>query len=499
MRARRHHHPWLVTAVRGGALTAALLTAPAASAADVTTSVADGVTMITRTTATPMVVRVLKVNLGAPGVHLGGTTSAQRKRTTSSYAKLVGAAAATNGDFFSYATYRTTGLAAGNGVKWADTQDDSTSANLAFDDAGRVETFDAGRTLVFDPTWMKGVVSGHPQLVNNGVTLATNPGSSACTSRNPRSAVGLSQDKKTLYLAVVDGRSSTSAGMTCTEVAALMKGFGAFEAFNLDGGGSSTMYLRGRGVVNRPSDGSERVVANHLAIYAPRLGSVGSVRGLVYAAPDPMKPLAKASVTLVGEGTDTTDATGLYDLDTVPGTFTVTAKKAGFTTKSARVTVAAGADVKLDFALAADPNADFDGDGVPDGVDNCDEVKNPDQADKDKDLIGDACDGDDDGDGVADEDDNCPGLPNPDQADSDDDGVGDACAPKSGSDAGAGADGGALPAEPPAGAEAPAGAGEGCRVGRSSGGSSDAAGGLALGVAVALAAGRRARRPSRAR
>jgi hypothetical protein len=52
--------------------------------------------------------------------------------------------------------------------------------------------------------------------------------------------------------------------MTRAELASLMLDLGAFRALNLDGGGSTAIYLQGSGVLNRPSDGSERVVASHL-------------------------------------------------------------------------------------------------------------------------------------------------------------------------------------------------------------------------------------------
>jgi uncharacterized protein (TIGR03382 family) len=72
---------------------------------------------------------------------------------------------------------------------------------------------------------------------------------------------------------------------------------------------------------------------------------------------------------------------------------------------------------------------DSDGDGVPDVLDNCPDVPNPDQKDTDHDGIGDACSNDMDGDGIPNAKDNCPLVPNPDQADSDNDGIGDACDP----------------------------------------------------------------------
>jgi hypothetical protein len=74
-------------------------------------------------------------------------------------------------------------------------------------------------------------------------------------------------------------------------------------------------------------------------------------------------------------------------------------------------------------------SCDIDDDGVPDDLDNCPEVSNPEQDDADGDGIGDACNDDQDGDGDewADHLDNCPSLANPDQVDTDLDDVGDPC------------------------------------------------------------------------
>ncbi|PRD46368.1 phosphodiester glycosidase family protein [Sphingobacterium haloxyli] len=89
-------------------------------------------------------------------------------------------------------------------------------------------------------------------------------------NRHPRTAAALTENGK-LLLFVVDGRNKSSHGMNLHELSRVLRWLGAKEAMNLDGGGSSTLYIKGatgNGVVNHPSDNKlfdhegERAVAN---------------------------------------------------------------------------------------------------------------------------------------------------------------------------------------------------------------------------------------------
>jgi len=79
---------------------------------------------------------------------------------------------------------------------------------------------------------------------------------------NPRTAIGYSADKSKIYFCVVDGRSGISVGISTKQLADIMKSAGAYTALNVDGGGSSCMYVKEFNVMNDGSDGSERAVAN---------------------------------------------------------------------------------------------------------------------------------------------------------------------------------------------------------------------------------------------
>ncbi len=115
------------------------------------------------------------------------------------------------------------------------------------------------------------LVGGVPRIIRDGVVSVewseeglTNK--NFATDRHPRTAVGFSADSSRLFFVTVDGRQAGySVGMSLYELAAYMLEWGAYQAVNLDGGGSTTMVVRGR-VVNSPSDGSERPVANALLV-----------------------------------------------------------------------------------------------------------------------------------------------------------------------------------------------------------------------------------------
>jgi exopolysaccharide biosynthesis protein len=114
------------------------------------------------------------------------------------------------------------------------------------------------------------IVAGVPQLIKNGkidITWEREKSSKAFVeTRHPRTAVAKLKDGKFLMI-TVDGRSEASAGIGLEDLARLLLEFGAVDAMNLDGGGSTTMFLDGK-IVNRPSDKEgERRVSDAILVF----------------------------------------------------------------------------------------------------------------------------------------------------------------------------------------------------------------------------------------
>ncbi|MFV1883708.1 MAG: phosphodiester glycosidase family protein [Balneola sp.] len=110
------------------------------------------------------------------------------------------------------------------------------------------------------PTGIIELIGGSKRFINEGRVAGNWP------DRHPRSAIGYNKDQTKFYMVVVDGRQESSAGMTLTELGEFMKSFEVHDALNLDGGGSSTLWVRNK-VVNSPSDKTgERMVSNILMV-----------------------------------------------------------------------------------------------------------------------------------------------------------------------------------------------------------------------------------------
>ncbi|MFC8598357.1 phosphodiester glycosidase family protein [Isoptericola sp. NPDC057191] len=176
---------------------------------------------------------------------------------------------AVNGDYYGF---RDTGIVIRNGVVY---RDEGAREGLAFYADGRVEVYDETTTtadeLVADGVW--NTLSFGPAVVEDGqpvdgiedVEVDTNVGNHSIQGEQPRTAIGVDSDGN-LVIVVVDGRDpGYSRGVTMTELAQLMIDQGAVTAYNLDGGGSSTLYFAGE-VVNRPSNGGERGTSDILYV-----------------------------------------------------------------------------------------------------------------------------------------------------------------------------------------------------------------------------------------
>ncbi len=106
-----------------------------------------------------------------------------------------------------------------------------------------------------NPEWrdVNHIIGGGPYLVKNGDVYVdmTAQKLGAIGGRNPRTAIGYTRDNNLIML-TADGREGASVGLTLMELANLMKEFGCVNAMNLDGGGSTVMYIKGK-VVNKPA------------------------------------------------------------------------------------------------------------------------------------------------------------------------------------------------------------------------------------------------------
>ncbi len=234
----------------------------------------------------PLVIHIITVQLSQEGLSFLVTPGDAKKdlplraRTTTQFLREFGLQVAINGDGFtpwrsnSLLDYyphggdpvQPFGLAASKGTIYA--RGDGRQPVLYISRANQAR-FNAPIGKVYN------AISGNAMILEQGQVL-----SGLEQNLAPRSALGLDKPAKRLYLVVVDGRQSNySEGVSLKELGQILLRVGAFNAMNLDGGGSSTLVMQNRlglpEVLNAPIDnqipGRERPVGNHLGIYAPRL------------------------------------------------------------------------------------------------------------------------------------------------------------------------------------------------------------------------------------
>jgi exopolysaccharide biosynthesis protein len=209
----------------------------------------------------------VRVDLDDDCVQVIASAASDRGLTVSDFAQRHAATVAINGDYFDE-HFDPVGLAMGDGVVWARARENLRRQEVVGVGGNRVEIFSRTAPLREPEPWMTGAVSGWPMLVEQCRPESRLPGSDFFThAPHPRTALGLSRSRKRLLLLVADGRRDGVPGPTLPELAELMVEVGACTAVNLDGGGSSTLWVGDR-VVNQPSDGFERGVGNQLAVVA---------------------------------------------------------------------------------------------------------------------------------------------------------------------------------------------------------------------------------------
>ncbi len=187
---------------------------------------------------------------------------------TSNMATSVGATIAINGDYYGA---RTNGYVIRNGellrsTKASDDQEDlvlwsdGTMSIITEGDYTAKELLDKGALQVLS--------FGPGLIIDSAVSVTSSDEVGQAMASNPRTAIGYLGDNH-YVLVVADGRTTESVGLSLLQLAEFMKSLGCTQAYNLDGGGSSTMYYNGS-VINKPTTNgstiSERSVSDILYV-----------------------------------------------------------------------------------------------------------------------------------------------------------------------------------------------------------------------------------------
>lgn len=186
-----------------------------------------------------------------------GTYGRNIKETTSDIAGSVNAVLAINGDFYGA---QESGYVIRNGVLYRDTSAGSDQEDLVIYNDGTFGIINEGDTtaqeLIDNGAYQ--VLSFGPALIEDG-EIAVTEGEEVgkAMASNPRTAIGIIDPLHYVFV-VSDGRTSASSGLSLDQLASFMQSLGVTTAYNLDGGGSSTMVYNGA-VINQPTTSGSKI------------------------------------------------------------------------------------------------------------------------------------------------------------------------------------------------------------------------------------------------
>lgn len=197
---------------------------------------------------------------------------AERGRPLDGFTAAPQALAALNASFFDR-RFNPRGHTVSDGEAWPDSLsvDASPLLHCEADDARAAQRCRLQLAPPYQlPSGTRTAVAGMPWLIRAGRARTAADDASCpghCDGRHPRTALGLSADGLSLILLLAEGRRDGLSGLSLAETAAQLQRLGAHEGLNLDGGGSSSLLIRGRPVMQRPSrEPALRRIANALLI-----------------------------------------------------------------------------------------------------------------------------------------------------------------------------------------------------------------------------------------
>lgn len=243
-----------------------------------------------------LAIHVIEIDVTAPGVAFrmqpsnGALPGEVTRATTRGFVNSINAQIGINGDFYdTNPPYPSQGgqfftdvvhAGASNGDQYSPNNGGESIFNINVLNQPRIVQANGPSTNV-EGIPLYNAIGGNQRILTAGAVTA--PNDTYTNTLNPHTAIAVNQDRTRVFLMAVDGRQGNfSGGMRTTEMANLFLQFGAWDAINVDGGGSTTMVMddsndsiQNARIINSPSDGAtpqqagtERLVANSLAVFA---------------------------------------------------------------------------------------------------------------------------------------------------------------------------------------------------------------------------------------